>query len=200
MSQDLITQAEDFFKEKDEWYAFLDLEEHRDRIISNWFLKCKQELNKRFQNEEIDGAGSWLYVSWGNFSFRWYLKEFGIDSLCLLFENSNLHLSVNNGNIFDFEEITSLLQTKEYSPIVSAFERCDDIFAGNSWIKVIERGNFYFKDKYDGNFDNFRLAWYANYRTKELVDQIVRKVNAFRKDEKITELLREINEKAKKKS
>jgi hypothetical protein len=111
MSQEVFSKAEIFFQEKEEWYSFLNLVEYRDRIFGNWFLKCKAELNIRFQTNEID-FNEWLYFSWGNFSFKWYLKEFGPESLCLLFENSTLHLWAN-GNIYDVEKIHELLQNNK---------------------------------------------------------------------------------------
>jgi hypothetical protein len=197
MSQEVFNQAEEFFKGKEEWYSFLNLCDYRDRISWNWFQKCKQELNHRFQETEIDENNNWLFVSWGNFEFKWYLKDFGTESLCIYLQNSIFQLYAN-GNLYDIEEMTNLLQRKEYTPIVSGFERQDEICPGNSWAKVLERGNFRFGDDYDGNFDNLRLAWYANFKTNELADQIVRKVNRFRKNDEIIRLILEINKKTKK--
>jgi len=196
MSQEIFKQAEMFFEKKEEWYSFLDLLEYKDRIYWNWYKKCKYELNRRFQEEEIDKKGNWLYYSWGNFDFKWFLKDFGHDSLCIWLQNSLFYLWAN-GNIYDVEEISKLLQQKKFIPIISAFERQDDIFLPNNWEKVVERGNFHFGDEYDGNFDNSRLAWYANFRTNDLADQIIRKVNRFRNNEEITLLLIEINQKTK---
>jgi hypothetical protein len=197
MSQEIFNQAEKFFEKKEEWYSFLNLWEYRDGIFWNWFAKCKQELNRRFQDIEIDERNKWLFVSWGNFDFKWYLEECGTDSLGIYLQNSIFQLYAN-GNLYDVEEITKLLQQKKYAPIAGAFERQDEICPGNSWAKVLERGNFRFGDDYDGHFDNPRLAWYANFKTEEFADQIVRKVNRFRNNEEITNLILEINEKTKK--
>jgi len=197
MSQEVFAQAEIFFEKKEEWYSFVNLSDFKDRIAWNWFKNCKQELNKRFQIEELEETNNWLYHSWGNFEFKWYLKDFGQDSLCLYLQNYQFFLWAN-GNLFNVEEITKLLQQKKYSSIVSAFERHDDIFLPHQWEKVVERGNFVFGDEYDGNFDNLRLSWYANYKPNDLADQIVRKVNRFRNNDEITSLLIEINKLTKK--
>jgi hypothetical protein len=62
---------------------------------------------------------------------------------------------------------------------------------------IDEKSNFAFGDENDGNIDYDTLAWYAHYRTADFVYQILRKVDRFRKDEHITELLHKINEATK---
>ena len=50
----------------------------------------------------------------------------------------------------------------------------------------------------NGNLNIDKLAWYANYKTEELANQIITKVNKFIKNPEITEMFREINELSKK--
>jgi hypothetical protein len=93
-----------------------------------------------------------------------------------------------------------MLRERKYKPVISAFERLDWLLEDPaSGYMLIEQSNFSFGDPNDGRIDLDKLAWYANYKTDEFVTQIARKVDRFRKDEKITELLREINAAAQKK-
>ena len=198
MAKCLIKQAEEFFKEtNNEWYAFLELVDNYPKIISSWYLKCKHELNKRFDNEELDNSNIWLYLPEGDFHFKWYIKEFGEKSLGLCLDYSTFQLCTHDISIFDPKIIVDLLKTSIYTPIISAFQKYE-IGDGRNGIIISENGNFSFEDKYyDGEFDKLRLAWYANYETNQLVDQIVAKVNSFRKNGKLTELIKELNIKAR---
>jgi hypothetical protein len=146
------------------------------------------------------------YVSWGNWhcEYRWYLTEFsantqwGTDSFCLHLDQNALHLWANP-DFFDVAKISEFLQTPEYAPIIAAFDNPHEshISELNNLSKIVERGNFHFGDPDDGHLSPDKFAWYAHYRTDEVVEQIFAKINRFRTPE-ITALFEEINRKTKK--
>lgn len=195
LSQEVFVQADEFFKEKKEWYSFLKLCEIKEDIITYWFNKYKHELNKYFQCTDFDEKNTWLYRSKG-LECRWYLKELGEESIYLVFQNHQLSL-FGNLNLYSKEKIISLWNEPKYKPIISAFEETEIDRNPNSWLLISEKGKFRFNDDYDGNFDYQRLAWHANFNTKELVKQIINKVERFVKDDKITNLLLDLNRETK---
>ena len=195
MSNEIIKQAEEFFKDKEQWYSFLDLVENKNRIRDSWFTNLKEKINKCFAIDHVDEK--WGYVSINLWDYRWFIKKYGKDSICLYFDGKSLCLWVNS-NYFDSIKVTEYLQQEKYIPIISAFERQDEINASDNENKVCEHGNFRFIDEYDGYFDYDRLAWFAKYKSDELVQQLLIKIDKFRKNSLVTDLIIEINELTKK--
>ena len=190
MSNEIINQATDFFKSKEQWYSFLELFHSKDAIRSTWYQKLKEKMNEKFAKNDV--VEKWGYHSWGTWDYRWYLKEYGHDSVCLWYIHNSLHLWANP-NVHNIQKLSDLLQQKKYLPIISSFDRQDEINDANSQYKIVERGNFSFDDPDDGHIDIDKLAWYAQYDTENLINQISKKINNFRKDENVTNLLLEIN-------
>jgi len=193
MSNDILQQVEKDFSERMQWYSFLELINYKDFIQNSWFDVLKAELNTCFASKE-NIVDKWGYVSINKSDYRWFITEFGHESLCLSFDGLSLHLWANGG-YFDLANITSLLQTEKFWPIYLAFDRRDDIKGADSSSKIIETGNFAFDetDSNDRKYNREQIAWYAKYRTKEFVEQIKNKIDKFRRDNTITELLIEIN-------
>jgi hypothetical protein len=155
-------------------------------------------VDKYYEENKIE---KWEFISRGIMDYKWYLKEFDEKSLCLWFREWNEKYSLllwADPDQYDIEKIDKLLEDNKYLPIVSVFDRKDDIPAGSNVI-IAEKGNFHFDDPMDGDFGVTRLAWYAHYKSEEFLFQIVNKIDKFRKDKEVTELLREINEKTKRK-
>jgi hypothetical protein len=190
MFYDILKQVEKDFNERSQWESFLELIGYKDKIRDEWFEILKSELNSCFVVEDI--VENWGYVTYGIFDYRWFINDFGPESLCLLYENYSLHLWAN-GELFDLAKISQLLQKKKYIPIVSSFDKIDEINDENNSYKIVERGNFIFGDTNDGKHDLDQLSWYARFKTKEFVSQIKEKINKFRKNEEVTNLLIEIN-------
>jgi len=199
MLEDLLNQVQSFFAEKTQWDSFLELHQNKDAIRNAWFGKLKEALNRYFSKNPVD---KWEYASWGLWDYRWFLKDYGHDSLCLWFRQWGQYFSLSlwaNQNVHDVEKISSLLQTEKYALIISAFDRQDEILWPNQADKILEHGNFSFNgDPMTGHFTLDKLAWYANYRTDDLAQQIIDKVERFRNNEEITNLLMEINAETKK--
>jgi hypothetical protein len=194
MANEIVNQVEELFKDKEQLVSFLDLTAQWNTIRNSWWQNFKGSVNKFFAiNNAVEG---WGFISWGYWDYRWFIKEFGEKSLCLWcrewYGNYTLDLWADP-NLYDVVKISGLLQEQKYLPIVSAFERIDEIPAPTSAEKIFEHGNYQFGDTMDGHFDINRLAWYAHYQPDEFVSQILRKIDRFRKDEAVTKLLREIN-------
>ena len=82
--------------------------------------------------------------------------------------------------------------------MLAAFDRVDRQFEHNT--KAMESRNYSFGSPYDFNFDNSqvdKLAWFAGNETQNFADQIIKKVERFRKDENLTKMLYQLNERAK---
>jgi hypothetical protein len=200
MANDILNQVEDLFSDAEQWTSFLELSQQRDFIRNSWWQDFRSQMNKCFAvDNPVEG---WGFASWGTWDYRWFLKEFGDKSLCLWSREWNGNYSLllwADQNLYDSKRISDLLQEQKYLPIVSAFERQDEIPAPENSVKIMEHGNFHFEDTMDGHFNVNRLAWYAHYKSTELVDQILKKVDNFRRDNEITNLLLELNNETKKK-
>lgn len=196
MSNIINEQVQEFFSIKQEWDSFLLLHQNKDSIRNNWFLKLKNKIN------EMVIPDGWGLISWGFWDFRWFIKEYEANSLSLWqCANQNCYSLClwANGNNFDRKKVYDLLQDNKYSLIKASFDRIDDICDSNNDYRFIERGNYAFEDDASsGNLDIDKVAWYANYKTNELAEQIIEKVNKFITNQEITEMFREINSLSKK--
>lgn len=195
MINSINEQVQEFFASKQEWESFMLLYQNKDIIRNNWFTKLKGKINS------MPIPDGWGLISWGVWDFRWFLKDYEANSLCLWQCANQNYYSLclwANGNKFDRKKIYDLLQNPKYSLIKSTFDRIDDIWDSNNDYRIIERGNYLFEgEASSGNLDIDKLAWYANYKTEELASQIITKVNKFITNSEITELFREINESSK---
>jgi len=200
MASDILNQVEELFSDNEQWTSFLELSSQRDFIRNSWWQNFRSQMNKCFAVENlVDG---WGFVSWGIWDYRWFLKDYGDKSLCLWSREWNGNYSLllwADQNLYDSAKISNLLQEQKYLPIVSTFERQDEIPAPENSVKIMEHGNFQFGDTMDGHFNVNRLAWYAHYKPNEFVSQILKKVDNFRRDNDIKNLLMELNDEAKKK-
>lgn len=196
-NEEVLVQVEKDFSERAQWRSFLELINYKNFIVNSWLGVLKTKLNTCFAVENV--VEKWSYISKNIYDYRWFITEYGQESLCLLFNSVSLHLWANR-EYFDLKKISSLLQEKRYLPIISSFDRHDEIKGEDDEYKIIEIGNFSF-DSTDSNdrhyYNNDQIAWYAKFKTEEFVQQIKNKVNKFRMDSNITDLLIEINEKCK---
>jgi hypothetical protein len=194
MFYEVLKQVEGDFSERTQWESFLELMGYKNPIRDAWFETLRTEINNCFAVENI--VEKWGYISRNIWDYRWFINEFGHESFCLLFNGQSLHLWANK-NIFNIVKITQLLQEKKFIPIISSFDRTDDINDENNEYKIIEKGNFIFGDASDGRYNHDQLAWYARYKTKSFVEQLKSKINKFRDNEEVTDLLIEINKECK---
>lgn len=189
MNQELLKQTKALFDSPEKWNAFLELVWQKDEIRNQWFIKLKEEANKKFTTDEfVDG---WVFNSWGVCDMHWYQKEHGDKSISLFLGwlgELTLHC---NSDFYDIAKINDLLRTERFSPLLSCLNRIDRFFEGGRF--AIEIRNFSFGSPYDTKFDADRLAWFAGNQTDIFLNQIIDKVNKLRKDEKMNILLDELN-------
>ncbi|KAA9332687.1 hypothetical protein [Adhaeribacter soli] len=198
MQKELLNQAMAVFDSPEKWQAFLDMVNQKDALKWQYFKKIKQPLLKYFHENPVEG---WVCEPWSNkdYDFRWYLKDFGPKSLCLAIGWSfEFHLHLEDIVGFDSLKIDDLLKT-EYSMLLASFDRVDRQYESHT--KAMEWRNYSFGSPYDTYFDNNHidhLSWYAGNETQNFVNQIVAKVEKFRKSQEITQMLYELNEKSRK--
>jgi hypothetical protein len=199
MSDEVIKQADEYFEPDIElWDSFVELNKRKDTIIKTWYSALRDELNRCFSRPE-NVLDKWEYTSWDDTwspHFRWYLAEYGRESLCLWLWRNELYLWASPNSV-DLPKVSSLLQTETYVPIVKAFGNRYEphIHEPNSEKKIIVRGDFSFGDPDDGHLSAEKFAWYARYETEKAARQILETINRFRE---ITTLFEEINREVRK--
>jgi len=192
MQKEIVNQAIAMFDTPEKWNSFLELSASKDEIRNLWYQKLKTSVTKVFCEENV--VNGWSFSTWNTWDFRWYLTEFGRESLCIWMIGHRVGLWVNS-NVHDSQKITDLLNTDKFSLLMSAL-RPDEVFSGD-W-KLVEYGNFVFEGPYNLQFDPDRLGWFAGNRTDDFIAQLVQKIDRIRKDETLTGLLIEINKMTKK--
>lgn len=195
MANYITEQVQETFSSKKEWESFLLLVQNKDNIQNDWLQTLRSKVNEMVINSLPD---EWGFVSLGLDDWRWFIKEYDTESLCLLQEGINFSLWADECFLKP-KKTYNLLQESKYSLIKSAFDRIDVIYGSNDAYRFTETGNYLFEGELsNGNLNIDKFAWYANYKTEELANQIITKVNKFIKNPEITEMFREINELSKK--
>lgn len=193
MSQEITKQAQELFDTPEKWEAFLELKNQSDKIYYSMFGKLKPLMHKKFIEEDV--VAGWEAKQFHTCDMRWYLKEFGEQSISLYW---GWHKQIRLWVFPDKNDVTKiheLMKTSEYAKLFSGFERVDGSIS-HEYI-AYEEGNFHFDSDFDGYYTDWQLAWYAGNRSSEFVEQIAAKVNRFRKDEALTELLYKLNKETK---
>jgi hypothetical protein len=193
MNKELTTQAMTMFDSFDKWSAYLELASQKEAMKSAWFNKLNTVLLRKFLVE--DAVPGWTCHQTNNIDFHIYLTEFKAYPIFLCIGwYYKLQLMVLSDKL-DGNLVSELLQTEKYSPLLAGFSRIDGI--NDRERKVIESRNYTFGSPYDGNFSDSigidSLSWFAGNRTEEMAEQVMERVNRFRKSEELTALLRELN-------
>jgi hypothetical protein len=197
MANEIVRQVEEYFSEKEQWDAFFALSNQRPVLIASWYLTLRDALTKCFLVENVDD--SWGFLTWGsnNWEYSWFLNEYGNDYIRIWLQQQSLHLWINPARI-DLPKAAGLLKTSRYSKILAAFDRQQEshLEEDRNPFKMSEKGNFYFNDIDDGRIGWEKFAWYAHYRTNNVVGQILKKINKFREKE-TTGLIKKLIEETK---
>jgi hypothetical protein len=198
MAEDIVKQVEDFFGDNVQWNSFLALSKEKESIRKIWWRGFKEKLDKYAQENPVD---RWDYSSVGDSVFRWFLKDFGQKSLCLRFRPRDndtdyyaLLLQTDSGNIGLIHE---MLDQPEYLPLRNVFDSDVTYFPAPHSTPFVEDVRFEFNGQEAVHYDSCRLAWFAHYQPDELLKQMADKIDKFRKDPELTNLLWQINERAK---
>lgn len=197
MTPELLTQATNIFDSYDKWNAFIELSNVRNLIKDRYFEELKLGLSKHFIN---DVRQDWLFRPDHQYQYRWYLKDYGAESICILMNINHIYLWCNP-QLFDANLIKEYLNSPEYLSIFSCFDFTDTLSSPNLHHFCEERHRFNFNDStsYPTNneINHDKLSWFAGNKTEEMVQQIAVKINRFRTPE-ISKLLLELNQKCKK--
>jgi hypothetical protein len=195
MTYEVIDKVENLFKDKEQWEDFLTIANQRNPIKDAWWRKFSLEINKT-----IKAVDNWGYSSINQYDSRWYINEFGVDSLCFITGNIWNKYSIclwAPQNKYDLKALSFHLQEGKYSePIKNKFDRLHYIGNENTQEKFVEH---IIPNQVSENevFDLERLAWYANYQTTELVTLVIVKINRFREDKEIYDILKYLNTETK---
>jgi hypothetical protein len=191
MSYEIISHVESLFSDKEQWDSFLDIANARNFIRDTWWKKFLSEMNK-----SVKFIQNWGYATNNHFDYHWYINEFGMNSFCLIAANLGNRFSLGlwaPQNKYNIKKLSELLKQEKYGePIKAKFDRLDYIGDETAEWKYAEYFAF---DGLKGSEPDIydRLAWYANYKTTELVSELISKINKFREDEEITKILSELN-------
>ena len=186
----ITNQVENLFSEKEQWDSFLELAPQVETITNDWRAKLKSPLNKIFNADDI--VEGWEFDS-TEYDYRWFLKEFGRNSVYLFFDFVRFGLMANADNM-NIASLKKKLRDNNFLPIIKAFERLDySLEDDEEWYLLLEIGNFSFGSSCDEHIDQNSLTWFANYKNEEFVSQLHQKVDKFRKNKEITKLFIELN-------
>lgn len=193
MQRELLNQTMAIFDTPEKWNSYLELKNAFNQIKAQWINKLRNNISGVFNKNKLDG---WEFKqSESHLQFKWYLKDFGPNSLSILMSYAQIGLWVWPDN-FDVQKINDLLLSDEYKSLGDTFipDKTSDC---NKWV-LLESGKFYFESQDDGKFEFDNLLWYAEHQTDSFLNQLIAKVDRIRRDDKLTNLLREINQKTKK--
>ena len=197
MSPDLINQAISIFDSFDKWNAFIELSNAKESIKVKYFEKLRQELINYFRN---DLRKDWAFKPISPSLYRWYLNDYGSDSICIVWRQDDTLLWSNIISV-DVQMAINLLNTPDFNSIFSCFDYQDSLSNTILHHYCEEKHRYKFDDStsYSGitEQNSDKLAWFAGNKTDEMVNQISEKVNKFRTPE-ITEKLIELNRRCKK--
>jgi hypothetical protein len=198
MTPELLTHAITIFDNYDKWNAFIELSNCKAEIRRRYFEYFKQEIVKYFFENQ---RNYWDFKAINQEQMRWFLKDYGQDSICIFWYPYSLMLwcEPQKNNV---DDVKSLLSTPDFSPIINCFEYKDTLLsATNAHHFCEERNRFSFDDGIsysaieEENHD--KLCWFAGNKTDEMIKQIADKVDKFRTAQ-ITDLLTELNKRCKK--
>jgi hypothetical protein len=191
MSYEIVSQVENLFSDKEQWDSFLDIANQRNLIRDTWWRRFLPELNK-----SVKSVQNWGYSANNHLDYRWYIDDFGTNSFCLMAGNLWGKFSLGlwaPQNKYNVKKLWELLQKEEYGePIKTKFDRLDH--TGNETTDWKYAENYVFDNsKEKDTLDIDRMAWYANYKTADMVSHLIAKVNKFREDDTITKILIYLN-------
>jgi hypothetical protein len=186
-----IKNAQELFPTIDHWLSFNELADQREAIHEVLFEKVTQIIRAHFNENPAPG---WSVIPWvaPKQDSKWYLDEFGPDSLFLCYRWSyELQLRLDNPMQYDSGAITKALETGNFAELKNAFQRIDRYMQVDS--KLMERGNFKFGLPSDGDLSWRELSWCAGFKTDEFAKQAIEKIERFVRNEVVTGQIRELN-------
>ena len=198
IDQQLIRKSQAIFDDLAKWNALFELHALTNTIQDYWLTIGTKGLWKYFDQGLPD---SWVYKKWDcDWETRWYLKEFGFNSLAIGFGwHYEFHLHLIDPKSFDTNLIDKQLKTEKYAKLLKPFGVNPPApnRSGSKAVESVGTFNFTFGSANDGNIPLRELAWYAGHRTDDFVEQAADKIKQFTHDPEMTHLLTELNAEAR---
>ncbi|RYD49504.1 MAG: hypothetical protein EOP85_01500 [Verrucomicrobiaceae bacterium] len=192
MKNDLITEASKLFPTLEHWQGFLDLSALTVSIKESWLTEATSRIRRHFMTS-LDSQ--WAFEPFGAplRDTRWFLKDYGSDSLALYFTNYyRLSLGVWNPQNFKNQPVVDALKTSEYGSILVAFGRIDQ--QNTDGLQLIQHRDFSFASCDLKHLSESDLAWCAAHETDLLVAQAIEKIERFTNDPSVTGAIRRLND------
>jgi hypothetical protein len=199
IEEKLIQKSQAIFDQLDKWNAFIELKNLSDQIIENWLAIGTEQLRKHFE-ENRPQRWRWKPFWFPDRDTRWYIEEFGGDSLAITFADYKLCLHLSDTKRFDHNWIGEQLRGEKvkYAGLLLPFGMNPVFKAGPTEWVVEEKYDFAFGRPSEGNINRWELAWYASHQTDNFVTQAAKKIERFVGDPEITRLVTELNAEAQK--
>lgn len=188
MKHEQIKNASKFFLDRQQWITFIELSQQQNEIQRHWFGEATQKIRDHFHKYP---SREWMFEEWGTpWDTWWYLKEFKRSSVGIGFGwEYNFYLGEYFGNVD--KELLAQKLAQECPEIKEAFGSIEDK-NGYGHVNLIQRGGFAFDDS-QGIISKHELAWYAGHREHEFVNQAIKMIERFTKDEQLTESMKKLN-------
>ena len=109
MNQELLNQTKAMFDSPEKWNAFLELVGQKDSIRNSWFLNLKEDITTTFISPDSK-TEDWDIKIRGYFSYQWFLKAYGENSISIWIEDGILSLFASDAH--DIDEVYKLIKNK----------------------------------------------------------------------------------------
>ena len=193
MQTEEINQAVHLFDTPEKWSAFLALADQTENLRRAMYRTAFLRISSYFLKEHQAIGWSFKPMDPNELHMMWYLTQCGEFSVCLVLAwKGELVLEVRGGNNYhSISKTIELLQDPKYGALLACFDRIDE--GPREHFMAREKFNFSFGSPSDTRFGPLRLAWYAQFETEALLQQIIAKIVKFQTPE-MTLLLAELNE------
>ncbi len=189
MNQELLKQSVAIFDTQDKWDALFEIHNLSKDIINHWLTMGARALRRSFAEDSLWGCEAWGMER----DTRWYLKEFGKESVGIGFgwPEVELHLHLKDSTGFRHDRAAELLPV--FKPLLELFELktppknvSDGGLAYNSTLNP-------FSGAEDTQVRQRELAWQAAHRTEDYVRKMGEIIRRLTDNPSHTGLFRELN-------
>ncbi len=170
IEHELIKKSTELFKSDDDWNAFIELSNLKDRIVKEWYSILEDEIDK-----SVKLQNGWKFRRHSDFSFQWYLDD-ATDGMSLWLEGADFSLWAN-GLLYNIENIREALLRPEFNNIRNGISTPDVKFDNNYFFREI--GRFRFDNIAISKFDRYQISWFAGNKSEEFAQQLAQKLAPF---------------------
>ena len=120
MNKELLNQSKDIFNTQDKWNALFEIHNQSKFIIEHWLTIGARALRDSFADDPVWGCEKWDNER----DTRWYLKEFGRESVGIGFGwgEVELHLHLIDSSTDSQNPAVELLRSPAFKPLLELFE------------------------------------------------------------------------------